>query len=118
MIDQNGIVVRLSFAKCDGVCFDCLCLTHITMIPIPPHAQVPAMKAAYVTAWLRAIKAAQTETHDYTAHDDIILDELGFCLEHFKDSAVVGPLYVLEVLEVAAKLVEDGVVMSGVVVGL
>jgi len=51
------------------------------------------MKAVYVTAWLRAIKAAQTETRDYTAHDDPILDELGFCLEHFKDNVVVGPLY-------------------------
>jgi len=53
------------------------------MIPIPPHAQVPAMKAAYVTAWLRAIKAAQTETHDVTApFINTLLDELGFCLEH------------------------------------
>ncbi len=45
------------------------------------------MKAGYATAWLRAIKAAQTETRDP------ILDELGSCLEHSKDNVVAGPLY-------------------------
>jgi len=78
-IDQTGNVVRLSFARCDGVraaIASYTCLTHNTTIPIPPHAQVPAFKAAYVTAWLRAIQA-QTQA---PARDVILLDELGFCL--------------------------------------